>query len=680
MQLSPFFADDEDPKLAEFPVLRSWTIRYLGTMRIECSSGDEAARKKRHGGITASGDLYVDRQTWSQAKLATAPALPEPKEIPIYSRSNYSFYVTLKDIVIEDRDLVFTIASYYFDRESASWGPEQLLTARFEIEKAAGNGRQASSREYLCGLVYNQRNSLVGKLEMSWISKHLRAARIEIAVAAGLEPPLSNGKGLTLKKVFKKIGWTLRVDDPVEAKGPSDVWQESDLHAKMLELRSAADLDREWLYHVLVVPRFYTQEENGYGKMYDRGALDTDLIPREGLVVAADAKFPQEARFGIAGGQKLKDVPAAAFHNLVHELGHAMSLLHRFHGADFMQALIQIASQSTQDAPFPENLSFRFDPRDEQRLRHHPDIWVRPGGTPFGQGFAALPIPDADAITDVSDQFELLVKPLLPVVPLGAPVKLQLRLKNKSATTLPGPKLLSLSAGSVSGRVIGPSGDVNPFSAVSPLDFLTTADLAPNQALVHGETLWRGPGGPLFSSPGFYQIEVKVGWVGPGGIAGVTTHCQVLIAAPRKRNHESAALELLSAEDLSVLLIFRSSPDPTYKNADDRISYAVQVLQRALEVKELRSSLAPIEAVRLACCTDLREAAIRLEEDSLMTTSEIENLLTLVDRASKEVQKDALIRRMVAICQAKARKFVSQGLALKSLLDLADKVSKASGG
>lgn len=677
MQLSPFFADDEDPRLAETPKLHGWTIRYIGTMRIECpTQRDKQGNKKKSGCIVASGDLYVDRQIWSQARLATPPDLPQPDEIPIYARSDYSFYVTLKEITIEDQDVAFTIATYYFDRSSSSWGPGVPLTARFATN-ASENNQRSSPKSYLCGCVYNDDGTRIGKLEMCWVSDYLRAARIEVAVAAGLRAPLDNGKGRTLKKVFKKIGWKLKIDNPVDAAGPSDVWQASDLHTKMLELRTAANLDLEWLYHVLVVPRFYAVEENGFGKMYDQGALDTDLIPREGLVVAAEAKFPQDPKFGSASGQKLRDVPPAAFHNLVHELGHAMGLLHRFQGTDFMQALVQIASQATPHTPFPENLSFRFDPRDENRLRHHPDMWVRPGGAAFGQGFAALPIPDADAITDVSDQFELLVKPLWRIVPLGAPVKLQLRLRNKSASTLPGPSVLSLSAGSVSGRVIGPNGDKHTFSAASPLDFVTTADLPPGQALTHGETLWRGPEGALFPAPGYYQIEVGAGWVGPGGIAGITSSCQVLVATPRDHQHELVALDLLATEDIAVLLVFQTSPGTIYKSVDDRINYAVQVLQNALEVKELRIILATIEAIRLACCTNLREAAIRLEEDSLMTTTEIESLLTMVEQAGTKVQKDSLVRRMVAICQAKAREFVSQGLALKSLLDLAEKASKA---
>src|SRR6185436_6435491 len=186
------------------------------------------------------------------------------------------------------------------------------------------------------------------------------------------------------------LKWKVTVPDTVVAKGPSDLWDEGMLHTKMLELRSSANLDKVWNYHVLVVPRWQDTEELGFGKMYDVGAVDTNMVPREGLVIAAAARFPDEERFGAARGQKLVDVPSAALHCLMHELGHSMGLVHRFHGKGFMQGLIYIADLATEGSSFPDNLVLAYDEEDELRLRHFPDIWIRPGGAPFGQGYSAL--------------------------------------------------------------------------------------------------------------------------------------------------------------------------------------------------------------------------------------------------------------------------------------------------
>jgi len=510
---------------------------------------------------------------------------------------------------------------------------------------------------------------------MGWISPDLREARIEIAVAAGIKPPLAWRKH-SLESVFRKLGWHITVGNPVIAKGPPEVWPEKDLHARMLELRSPANLDREWVYHILVVPRFRADEEYGFGRMYDHDAIDTDLLPREGLVIGATGKFPRNPQYGSASGQRLVDVPEAAFHNLIHELGHAMGLTHRFRGAGFMQALASIAAHATSQNPFPGNLSFEFDPLDELRLRHYPDIWVRPGGVPYGQGFSSLPIPDADAFTDVSGQLELLARPLRRTVPLGAPVKLQLRLTNRTNDPLPGPSVLSLAAGSVFGRVIGPGSQIHPFSAAAPYDFLYTEELPKGESLYRGETLWRGPKGPLFPIPGFYRIEVEAGWVGPAGIAQTSTHCEVLVTMPHNRRHERAALELLSSEDIAVLLIFRSMPGESdhYK---ERLETAVRVLWRALEVEELRAIVAPVEALRLAETeTDLKSAACLIEKKSQMTSSEVESLLVAVRDADKMIQKEPEIRRMIAICRSKVRRAVGKQLAPKSLLELAEKLGE----
>lgn len=671
VQLDPFFADDLDAELSADPQLMGWAVSYCGTLRVERIKNASSGSGKR---MRVSGDLYVMRQKWTESGPATPPDLPSAPSTRIFPRRDYAFYITAQDYFSQSGDPVLTLASYRFDHNELTWGTADILFARPvppRQKKVPVGWQDAKPNCYLCWLVYNDRGTLVGRLHMGWISPHLREARVEVAVAAGLEPPLKFEEN-SLKSVFRELDWKIRVGTPVIAAGPPDVWPESDLHARMLELRSPVNLDREWIFHILVVPRFRQNEKYGFGRMYDRDALDTNLVPREGLVVAATARFPVHDQYGGASGQRLADVPEAAFHNLMHELGHAMGLTHRFRGAGFMQALALIAEQASPDNPFPRNLRFDFDPLDKLRLRHHPDMWVRPGGAPYKQGFRAVPIPDGDAITDVSNQFELLAKPLRRLVPLGAPVKLQLRLTNRSGGPLPAPDTLSLADGSVTGRVIGPGSQVQTFSAAAPYDFLDTQELPQGHSLFHGETLWRGPKGPLFPTPGFYRIEVEAGWVGPGGIARVSTHCEVLVTLPRKRCHERGALAVLSSDDIAILLIFRTVTHGTAPHAD-RIERAVQVLQGALKVEELRASLAPIEARRLINI-DLTSAAVLIEKGSQMTSSEMEDLLEAVSKADVAVRKDPEVRQMITICRSKLRRAVRKQLAPQSLLELAEEL------
>lgn len=667
LRLDPIPADNSNPKRNLGSALQGWTVSYVGTLRVS----------KEKKGIRASGDLYLERQDWSIKGPLTPPPLPRPRQIPIFRIRDYSAYFTLKSITCDLKTV--TIAVYRFNAKDNTWGSEDILTATLTEPRT----------DELFWSVKNDRGSSVASLRIARISKYLRRAKIDIACAAGIEPPLDNGCGLTIRKVFKEIGWQIRKPVPVEAQGPAEVWQEKDLHANMLMLRRAVDLDREWVYHVLVVPRWQEREEYFFGKMYDVGAVDTNLVPREGLVVAATAKFPDDERFGSARGQRLGDVPKAAFHNLMHELGHAMGLLHRFYGEGFMQALVFIAfhmnamadpHSGSSDSPataqpkvFPDTLVFHYDPDDLIRLRHHPDMWVRPGGAPFEQGYSALPVPDADAITDVSSQLELTAKPLRRKVPLGAPVKLQLRLTNVIQRNLPGPALLSLSDGSVAGRVIGPEGQAHPFSGAAPIDYLPTETLAPGGSLFHGETLLRGPQGALFSEPGCYRIEVEAGWVGPGGIARVGTACEVVITPPRNRRHRRVARQTLAAEGLSILLIFRPDPGTEDQPGNDAIARAAEVLQRALETPELRDSFAPVEARRLGE-TDLPAAARLIEKSSLLTTSDIEHLLTLARKAKRKIRRLPEVHHMIEICRAKTQRAVCKNLAPQSLLDQAQEL------
>jgi hypothetical protein len=656
--LDPVFGDDAG-------VLKTLTVVYDGTLRV-----DKMGR--------ASGDLYLRRQDWSKApdREKGPPELEKPKSFPIFPLRGYAFYFTLRSIHFDQKKFKVVkevkIDTFRYDPATSTWGPPETLTAlptSPDPKDIPADWVDAEPGDYQCWSIVNDRATNVGRLQMGRITgpDHLREARIEFAQAENVKAPLDNGYGLTVQKVFEKLGWKVEVVPPVVVQGPPDLWEVNQLHAKMLELRSPAklDLDHSWTYHVLVVPRWQNTEEDGFGLMYDSGALDTNMVPREGIVVAAHAKFPKE-NFGGANGKMLQDVSRAAFHNVMHELGHAMGLLHRFHGRTFMQGLIYIAAQTPN---FPDSLDFEYDAEDELRLLHFPDIWVRPGGAPFGQGYSALPIPDADAITDVNDQFELTVRPVRRSVPLGAPVKLQLRLTNISGTKLPGPSQFGLSVGSVAGRVIRPGGQPQAFSGASPLDDVQTLDLEPGTSLYHGETLLRGPQGPLFPEPGRYRIEVEAGWVSPGGIALVTGYCEILVTQPRNRQHERVALQLLRSQDLSILLVFRPEPDSEHPD----LRKALAVLQRALETPELRGSFGPFEARRVVSF-GLQRAARLIDESALMTTSEIKDLLDAAGKVSRVARQNPEVRRMLEICRDRALRAVCRKLAPDSLFEQAEEL------
>jgi hypothetical protein len=668
VQLVPFFSDDYDSQQALYPILRGWTLRYVGTLRVEQPAAAVSLR--------ASGDLYLQRSDWRQTGGSTPPPLSRlrlPKEasgtdsaeIPVFPRKDYALYFTVQEIKSTGQGIVMHLAVSPFDAKTGTWQPTQILRA--ELERPAPEKIPADwsvGEHYYSGVVFNQQHTRVAKMEIGWISEFLREASLGITAAPKLQAPLEatvNGVVHSVRGVFEKLGWHLRIRDPITSELTAQVWESKDLHAAMLALQSKVDFDQEWRYNVLVVPRFSSEPVYGFGMMYDGDSLDTDLVPREGIVVAAESRFPSEDRFGGAKGQMLKDVPAAGFCDFLHELGHAMGLVHRFRGTGFMQELVYFANPAaTQQASFPDNLTFSYDPLDELRLRHHPDPWVRSGGVPLGAGYTALPVPHDQVETDVSAELPLFAAPLDELLPLGAPVKLQLRLTNQTSRPLPGPLCLSLAKGSVAGRVIAPNGVVRTFSAVSPLDYQRPADLAPGRSLFHGETLWRGPDGALFPTPGLYRIELVAGWVAPGGVATTRAGCNVLISAPRNDRHEAAALRLLACEDVVALLVFRASPDGNSDEVNRRIAAAAEVLRDCVEVEELRPSLAPIQA-QLVAGRSLEQAAALLDETSQLNTSEIENLLKLAKDAKPDFGRGSALGPFVVICRRKLRQAVRAG-------------------
>ena len=182
------------------------------------------------------------------------------------------------------------------------------------------------------------------------------------------------------ESIFDPIGWevaTIVGKDNVTKKDNAP-WSQADAKAALAVHRDSDDLDSEWRYHILVVP-LMSQTNTHFGHMYDR-----DSRAREDLFMSAHFVFPDaEPKWGALRGQR-NGKTVAFFRTALHEMGHEMGLSHNLTGFCFMRPTEEIAVQAPADKPFPTNIVWSFDPADERRLRHWPDIAVRPGGIDMG--------------------------------------------------------------------------------------------------------------------------------------------------------------------------------------------------------------------------------------------------------------------------------------------------------
>jgi hypothetical protein len=231
-------------------------------------------------------------------------------------------------------------------------------------------------------------------------------------------------------------------------------------------------------------------------------------------MIAARWKIPDTPKWGELRGMLL-GTTSAYFRTAVHEFGHALGLVHNDFDNGFMNPTDAVAASGTASLPFPQNVLWRFAVGDEYRLRHWPDLLVRP---------ASVDVGDTKAPTGLLmfDAFKLEATPAQPSVAYGVPVRIGLVLRNLTKDTLTAPPSLGLKSGFVRGRVVDDSGVARTF-----LPFLVSTlgvplmNLDPGASLEGSLTLFSGPDGDLFPAPGVYRVAVDVRWHAPDKRAGI---------------------------------------------------------------------------------------------------------------------------------------------------------------
>ncbi|AQG82518.1 hypothetical protein AWR27_15270 [Spirosoma montaniterrae] len=630
---------------------------YDGTIRVERSAFN----------VTASGDLYYHKPLpiWP-IPIPPIPILDSPTHqdvhallgepnpangIPKFARSRYRYYLRITQIlegisVSSTFTMAFEMWKFKGATASPMWGNEGLFTAEMTFGSAPAS--YPAGADYLTGKVKNNRGVVVGTLTMGQVSKFLREATVEIDTVSGSEAPLDSGAGHTWQSVFSAVGWKLNVlpshTDIAEPSGNS--WSDGEMHAAMLARRDSSNLDAEWRYHVLAVKNI---DSTPRGIMYDAGGTDSNNVPREGIGIASHWTIPNVNPWGRVKGQRFGAAKAPYFRTALHEIGHAMGLYHNTVDFGIMNTTDVIAAGAVAPVQFPDNIKWAHAADDQKRLRHMPDVFVRPGGIAFGTPYPTHPIsPDDEHVEAVG--LSLQVSPLHDVLPIGAPARFEISLTNDSLYLLPAPVSLQMKNGFVSGRVTDPSGTVRTFKPlIICVEEVPLAYMQPNDVRTESITLLRGAEGALFPIAGAYTIEVEVSWDMPGGHAGVSGTANVFVTGARTDSHASAALKVLSTPDALLSIVLTG----------DHLTEGNEAIQAALADETLHPHFAYVEAKRLAQPfidrpANLEAAASLLTDETVMSSAEIRKCAKLLGKADTKGNKDAK-GKIVDVLASKAK-------------------------
>jgi hypothetical protein len=625
------------PHPPPFPVIRQvrpgcWLTTFKPTNNL-LQAFDGTIRVESHpGGRTASGDLY-QRGLHVLPGPVPIPVLNPPPNpaagIPILPRAQYRYYLSITKIlegitIGSSFDLGFNRWLYKVPvppSQAGTWTNDGAFTARVSWVPAPAG--YPSSRDYLKGDVKNAAGIVIGSLTLGWVSSFYRKATLEIDSVPGSERPLDDGTGRTWKSIFSEVGYDFNViESNTNVTEPSgESWNYAELHAGMLAWRDSANLNQQWRYHLLAVKLL---DETERGVMYDAYATDSNKVAREGAAVATHWQVPSSG-WGNANNKRWGTLKAAYFRSAVHEIGHAMSLEHNVLNQHFMDTSNLIAEEGETHPPkFWDNIQWSFAENDVRSLRHWPDIFIRPGGTPFGSSHASPTVSPPDNVLTLPD-VSLSISPVRGEVPLGAPVRLEVELINDGATAIRAPKTVGLASGYVQGSVMATGGAVRTFRSLFISGDTPMADLAGGDSVSSSITLLRGGDGALFPSMGLFTIDLAVSWGIGDAVTNITASTSVLVTGVESAGHAAAAHKLLTTPDAHLVVIF----------GGDHLEDGVAAVRGALANDTLRPHYAGVEAKRLATrfgtrMPKLDEAKKLLDSKAVLSHAEKQKLTKLL--------------------------------------------------
>lgn len=617
-------------------------FQYEGTMRFQ-----------RNGRtIIASGDLYKKDFCQSPTYCPSFSVDGESRnKIPVFPRKHYAYYLRITHIEADreaGRDIRMQLNPYRFQQGRHAWNRSEALTAKLKTATAP------DGVQFWTGHLQTRSGVVMGHLEVVYISPFLRQAVVEIDKVPEAQWPLENENGEGWNPIFKKAGWDVSVEaSDADVAAPDDrSWSNSELHKKMLEYRGKNDLDKEWRYHLLAVK--HLDDKEAFGVMYDNTVYGANDIPREGAAIASHIVFPEgEGCWGKCCGKRFDEAGAPYFRTAVHEIGHAMMLYHPDNPYEnyIMQKTVRVAHNAVSPVRFPDNIQWSFSPRDIRMLCHLPDIAIRPGGVSFGTPHHRLPVNVRDEVID-RDGLELEVSALNPVVPIGAPVRVNFSLKNRSGGPKQVPNSLSMKTGHVSGRVIDPLGNSQEFATiVRYTGNFSMRDLAPGEDISHAVTMLWGTQGPLFPTSGFYRVLMELNWYDEGVRVRCAGSTNVMVTPPKDDEHAEIALKIFSSPRTLMALAV----------GGDHLEEGYKGIKAALSHPALRPHYNLVEAKRVGQRyferqPDLETSFKLVDEGTVMSPVEVIRLTKILRNFAPEA-KEQTVKKMLGLLLNKGKEY-----------------------
>jgi hypothetical protein len=384
------------------------------------------------------------------------------------------------------------------------------------------------------------------------------------AVAGGPAelPPLS----LDIQSAYQRAGIDMRIVSDEEVVPPVDAgddlkWDEDELHNAMAHNFSQWRDQPQWKLYLLIATHFrlYPQQMVT-GIMYDSEYRDpNDRFPRQGA--AAFYSTMEEAWAGLSGAE----FDRSFLRTCVHELGHALNLLHTFDKD-------RPDSTSWMNYPwrypygynlppgwdgtdqFWQKCRFEFDPEELRHLRHHSMMEIIPGGAAFGAMGHDVAVPaaiPAGQLETAPLALYIRTRPERALFSFAEPVTVELKLKNQTGAAMVVPDMLNPEFGLLELFILDPRGQVH---AYQPLFRLCgeprMAKLPPGEKLYESVFVAYGARGFYFEQPGEYQIWAAYS---AGGLRLRSNTLRIRVSFPQTPTDEEIALRTFGHEQGHVL-------------------------------------------------------------------------------------------------------------------------------